>query len=116
MCNPFGNAIAFLNEPAPFRVLLESIEPIVQVLVSIAPVSLRVHVIRDNHHWSAVLHRVIHVGAGDWTTDAAEAGERCLAARFRVTISHRDRLILGNALNELQLRPVDYGVAQRSHA
>ena len=114
--NPFGNAIAFLHQPAPFRVLLESIQPIVQILVAVTPVSLRVHVIRDNHDRSAVLHRVIHVGAGDWTTNAAEAGERCLSGGFRVAISHRDRLILGNGLNELQIRPVDYGVAQRSHA
>src|SRR5438093_6544476 len=30
---PFGNAITFLNEPAPFGVLLEGVKPIVQVFV-----------------------------------------------------------------------------------
>ena len=116
MRHPFGNAIAFLNQPAPFGVLLKGVEPVVQVFVPIATVRLRVHVIGDNHDRRAILHRVVHVGAGDRPTNATKARKRNLAGGLRVSIGHGHSLIFGNTLNELNFGSVNDRVTQRSHA
>ncbi len=72
---PFWNTVAFFNQPTPFRILLESVQPVVKILVAVTTVCLRVHVIGDDYDGGSILHRVVHVSARDWTTNTTKASE-----------------------------------------
>src|SRR6266851_506352 len=83
--------------------------------MTVAAISLGIHVIGEYDYRRAILHCVVHVSAGQWTTNATEAGERGLTRGLRVTIRHRDGLVLRNPLNELKVGTVNYCIAKRPH-
>src|SRR6267142_3744601 len=83
--------------------------------MTVAAVSLGIHVVGEDDHRRAILHCVVHVGTGQWTTHATKARKRGLARCLGIAIRHRDRLILGNALNELKVGTINYGIAKRPH-
>src|SRR5882672_2933822 len=83
--------------------------------MTVAAVSLGIHVIGEYNHRCAIFHRVVHVGAGQRTTHATEARKRGLARGLSITIRHRDGLVLGNALNELEVGTINYCITKRPH-
>ena len=90
---PLRNAVAFLRDPSPLRVLLESLQPVVDILGTIATVGACVGVIGHHNQRRAVLHRVEHVGARERSANAAEAGERRLSGCFCISIGDRNSLM-----------------------
>src|SRR6266850_5882204 len=83
--------------------------------MTVATISLGIHMIGEYDHGRTILHRVVHVGAGQRTTNATEARKRGLARGLSITIRHRDGLVLGYSLNELKVGTINYCIAKRPH-
>ena len=96
--------------------MLEWLEPVVEIFVSVAAIRLRVGMIGDYDQRCAILHRVVHVRARQRPADTTEASHRSAARCLRKSVRHRDDLMLGCSLDELQIGPVDDGVTEGTHA